>query len=87
MKDLLPFGQHYKYFSPPTPPSERVGGHCKLAFLLLVVLFSITDLDMYLQRKIFQPSEVLEVSPVFFMGENPPSMSVGNPGWWESDME
>ena len=44
------------------PPAERLGGHCELAFLLLVVLFSITDLDMmYFLRKIFPPSEVLEV--------------------------
>ena len=44
------------------PPVERVGGHYKLSFLLLVVLFSITDLDMmYFLRKIFPPSEVLEV--------------------------
>ena len=65
MQVLLPFGQHYKLFSlpPPTPrPADRVGGHCELAFLLLVVLFSITDLDMmYFLRKIFPPSEVLEV--------------------------
>ena len=61
MQDLLTFGQYYKFFNPP-PPAERVGGHCKLAFLLLVVLFSIADLDMmYFLRKIFPPSEVLEV--------------------------
>ena len=59
---LLPFGQHYKIFSPPSLPAERVGGHCELAFLLLVVLFSIADLDMmYFLTKIFPPSEVLEV--------------------------
>ena len=62
MQDLLPFDQHYKYFSPPPSlAAEWVGGHCKLAFLLLGVLFSITDLDMYVLRKIFPPSEVLEV--------------------------
>ena len=44
------------------PPAERVGGHCGLAFLLLVVLLSITDLDMmYFLRKIFPPSHVLEI--------------------------
>ena len=57
---LLPFGQHYTFFS--SPPAEKVGGHCELAFLLLVVLFSMTDLDMiYFLRKIFPPPEVLEV--------------------------
>ena len=61
MKVILPFGQHYKFFS-SLPAAERLGGHCELAFLLLVVLFSITDLDMmYFLRKIFPPSEVLEV--------------------------
>ena len=84
---LLPFGQHYKFFSPtsPTPPhpsAERVGGHCELAFPLLVVLFSITDLDkMYFLRNIFPPSEVLEVCIYshlsVFIGENPVSRSVG----------
>ena len=44
------------------PPAERVGGHCELAFLLLVVLLSITDLDMmYFLKKISPPSHVLEV--------------------------
>ena len=47
---------------PPAPHAEMVGGHYKVAFLLLVVLFSITYLDMmYFLRKIFPPSEVLEV--------------------------
>ena len=46
----------------PPPLAERVGGHWELAFLLLVVLSSITDLDMmYFLRKIFPPSAVLEV--------------------------
>ena len=62
---LLPFGQHYTFFSsrpPPPPNEERVGGHHELAFLLLVILFSIADLDViYFLRKIFPPSEVLEV--------------------------
>ena len=50
------------HFSAPPLPAERVGGHCELAFLLLVVLFSITNLDMiYFVRKTFPPSEVLEV--------------------------
>ena len=78
---LLPFGQHYTFFSSPPPPppnEERVGGHHELAFLLLVILFSIADLDViYFLRKIFPPSEVLEVMyillpPVFFKGEIPP---------------
>ena len=69
---LLPFGQHYTFFSsthpPPPPPSaERVGEHRELAFLLLVVLFSITDLDViYFLRKIYPPSEVLEVWCIYF---------------------
>ena len=47
---------------PPAPHAEMVGGHYKVAFILLVVLFSITYLDMmYFLRKIFPPSEVLEV--------------------------
>ena len=47
---------------PPAPNAEIVGGHYKVAFLLLVVLFSITYLDMmYFLRKIFPPSEVLEI--------------------------
>ena len=51
-------------FSAPLPPpsAERVGGHCKLAFLLLMVLFSIKDLDMmYFLRTIFPPPQILEV--------------------------
>ena len=87
---LLPFGQHYKFFRPPL--AERVGGHCELAFLLLVVLFSITDLDMmYFLRKIFPPSEVLEVRIYShlqcFKGGNPPSRRVGIIWRWESDKE
>ena len=67
------------HFSAPLlPPAEMVGEHRELAFLLLVVLFSMTDLDViYFLRKIFPPSEVLEVMyillpPVFFKGEIPP---------------
>ena len=49
-------------FQPPTHAAESVGGHCELDIPLLVVLFSITDLDMiYFLRKIFPPCEVLEV--------------------------
>ena len=63
------------------PPAERVIEHCELAFLLLVILFSITDLDMIcFLRKIFPPSEVLEVCiyhlQCFLKGEIP---TVG--GW------
>ena len=78
MQVLLPFGQHCTFFSSPLPLAEMVGEHRELAFLLLVVLFSITDLDViYFLRKIFPPSEVLEVMyillpPVFFKGEIPP---------------
>ena len=44
------------------PPAERLGRHFELAFLLLVVLLSITDLDMmYFLRKISPPPQVLEV--------------------------
>ena len=55
--------------TPPLPPpsAERVGEHRELAFLLLVVLFSITDLDViYFLRKIYPPSEVLEVWCIYF---------------------
>ena len=49
-------------FQPPTHAAENVGRHCELDFPLIVVLFSITDLDIiYFLRKIFPPSEVLEV--------------------------
>ena len=52
---------------PPPPSAERVGEHRELAFLLLVVLFSITDLDViYFLRKIYPPSEVLEVWCIYF---------------------
>ena len=68
-------------FQPPTHAAESVGGHCELDIPLLVVLFSITDLDMiYFLRKIFPPSEVLEVCiyhlQCFLRGKNP---TVG--GW------
>ena len=44
-----------------TRPLLRKGGFIN-AYILLVVLFSIEDLDMmYFLRKIFPPSEVLEV--------------------------
>ena len=49
-------------FSDPPPLAERAEGQCKLTLLLLAALFSITDLDMmYFLRKIFPPSEILEV--------------------------
>ena len=77
---------------PPAPHAEMVGGHYKVAFLLLVVLFSITYLDMmYFLRKIFPPSEVLEVRIYShlqcFKGGNPPSRRVGIIWRWESDKE
>ena len=71
---LLPFEKHYTFFSSPHA-AERVRGHCELDFPLLVVLFSITDLDMiYFLSKIFPPCEVLEVCiyshlQYFFKGE------------------
>ena len=74
---------HFSASPPPRPPAERVGGHCELAFPLLVVLFSITDLDMiYFLRKILPPSEVLQVCiyshlQCFLRGEIPPL------GGWE----
>ena len=82
-----PFWPTLHIFQLPLPPprAEWVGGHCEIAFLLLVVLFSITDLDMiYFLRNIFSPSEVLEVCMYYhlqcFLRGNFSSGRVGNLG-------
>ena len=89
---FLPFGQHYKFFSPPLPWRKgRRTLRTGFSFTCGIVFHYRFRYDVLSEENIstlwsFGGMYILP-SPVFFTGENPPSRSVGNLGWWESDKQ